>query len=262
MPELPDVEIFKQYFDATSLHKTIDKVEVLNAKVLQDVTAAKLSRSLKGQTFQSTRRHGKYLLVEVDNGSWLVLHFGMTGYLKYFKEMDDDLEHVRVLWSFKNGFHLAYVCQRMLGEVNLTEDAEDFIKAKNLGPDAAALDLADFKEIVQGQRGTVKSFLMNQQHMAGVGNVYSDEILFQSGIHPKAKVNELTEAQIKSMYRNMLKVFEVAVESRADPEQFPDDFLLPQRRKEGTCPRSHGPLEHRKISGRTAYFCPQCQAGD
>ncbi len=262
MPELPDVEIYKQYFDATSLHKTIDRVRVNNARVLREVTAAELSRSLKGHTFRSTRRHGKYLLIEVDSGSWLILHFGMTGYLKYFKEMADELEHVRVLWSFTNGFHLAFVCQRMLGEVGLTEDAEGFIKAKNLGPDAAALNLADFKEIVRGKRGAIKSFLMNQKYLAGVGNVYSDEILFQSGIHPQAKVNELTEAQIKKVYQNMLKVFDVAVKSRADPGQFPDDFLLPQRHKEGRCPRFHGPLEHRKVSGRTAYFCPHCQTGD
>ena len=82
MPELPDVEIFKQYLDATSLHKLIEKVDVNNATVLAGVSASELSRTLRGRRFESARRHGKYLLVQLDDGSWLILHFGMTGYLK------------------------------------------------------------------------------------------------------------------------------------------------------------------------------------
>jgi formamidopyrimidine-DNA glycosylase len=217
MPELPDVEIFKQYVDATSLHKTIDRVEVRNAKILKGVSPAALSRSLKGRAFQKTRRHGKYLLVEVESGPWLILHFGMTGYIRYFKEMDDDLAHGRVLWRFANGFHLAFICQRMLGGVSLAEDVAGFIQAKKLGPDAAALDLDAFTEILQGKRGAIKSFLMNQHYLAGLGNVYADEILFRSGIHPKTGAPELTGPQIERIFRNMLEVIEVAIACRADP---------------------------------------------
>ncbi len=260
MPELPDVEIFKQYFDATSLHKTIDRVEVENAKVLQGVSAAKLGRSLKGHKFASTRRHGKYLFAQLDRGPWLVLHFGMTGFLQYFKGKDDELEHIRVLWRFDNGYHLAFVCQRMLGKVSLAEDMTKFIKGRKLGPDAAALDLAGFKEILQGKRGAIKSFLMNQKYLAGIGNVYADEILFQNGIHPQKPVNELSEEQIHRLHQKMQQVFKVAVESRADPAQFPDNFLVPHRHRGGKCPNCKGTLARRQVSGRTAYFCAYCQS--
>lgn len=258
MPELPDVEIFKQYVDATSLHKTIERVEVRHAKILKGVAPGALRRSLEGRAFQRTRRHGKYLLVQVEGCPWLVLHFGMTGYLRYFKE-DEDLAHERVLWRFADGFHLAFICQRMLGGVSLAEAAESFIRAKKLGPDAAALDLESFRKILQGKRGAIKALLMNQRRLAGLGNVYSDEILFQSGIHPQTGVPQLTGPQIEKIYKNLLKVIEVAIACRAEPARFPADYLLPRRRRKGQCPRTHGPLEHRKISGRTAYFCPRCQ---
>ena len=86
MPELPDVEMFKRYLDATSLHQRIDDVDVRNAYILKNVTARELARGLKGRRFESTRRHGKHLFVRADRKLWLRLHFGMTGSLEYFKD--------------------------------------------------------------------------------------------------------------------------------------------------------------------------------
>ena len=117
MPELPDVEVFKRYLDATALHKTITDVEVESTQILDGVSKGKLHKSLKGRQFLSTHRHGKHLLVALEKESWLTLHFGMTGFLKYFKQMDKDPEHDRMLISFDNGYHLAYVSQRKLGAV-------------------------------------------------------------------------------------------------------------------------------------------------
>src|SRR6266480_2963079 len=85
MPELPDVETFKRYFDSTSLHQRINDVEVGNAYILKDISARELARRLKGRRFESTRRHGKHLFARTDGGTWLRLHFGMTGSLRYFK---------------------------------------------------------------------------------------------------------------------------------------------------------------------------------
>jgi formamidopyrimidine-DNA glycosylase len=259
MPELPDVEVFKRYLDATALHKTITAAEVKSARILRGVSIGMLQKTLRHRQFQSTHRHGKHLLVALEQGPWLTLHFGMTGYLKYFKQMDKDPEHDRLLVSFDNGFHLAYVCQRKLGAVGLTDAVDSFIAEKQLGPDVLSLDLEGFRQALQGKRGTIKSFLMNQQHLAGIGNVYSDEILFQSKLHPKSRVNHLKAETVPRLYQAVQDVLQEAIEAQADPERLPASFLIPHRRGEGTCPRCRGGLQKINVAGRSGYYCPACQ---
>src|SRR6266540_4284881 len=98
MPELPDVETFKRYLDATSLHQRISSVDVRSAYLLKDVSARELVRQLKGRCFESSRRHGKHLFVRADGDLWLRLHFGMTGSLQYFKNDEQAPRHARVLF--------------------------------------------------------------------------------------------------------------------------------------------------------------------
>src|SRR5213076_1438940 len=98
MPELHEVEIFKRYLDATSLHQRIDDVDVRNAYILKETSARELARGLKGRRFESSRRHGKHLFVRADGDLWLRLHFGMTGTLQYFTNDEQALRHARVLF--------------------------------------------------------------------------------------------------------------------------------------------------------------------
>jgi formamidopyrimidine-DNA glycosylase len=259
MPELPDVEVFRRYLEATALHKTITEVQIRAASLLKGISPPKLRHTLVQRQLKATRRHGKHLLVQLNQGPWLTLHFGMTGYLKYFKDMDQDPEHDRLRLSFDNGFHLAYVCQRKLGAVGLADGVESFIKEKHLGPDALDLGLDGFRQALQGKRGTVKSFLMNQKYLAGIGNVYSDEILFQSQLHPKSQVNELAAETVVRLFQALKDVLFKAIEAQADPDRVPDSFLLPHRWGNGLCPRGHGDLQKVTVSGRSAYYCPVCQ---
>jgi formamidopyrimidine-DNA glycosylase len=259
MPELPDVEIFKHYLNATSLHKKIESAKVTDKRILESVSQNGLTNALKGKTFHSTRRHGKYLFVELNDYTFLVLHFGMTGFLKYFKKMDKQPDHARLLIEFANGYHLAYDCQRMLGQVSLTEKVEKFIKLNDLGVDAMAVDLETLRDVLGNTRAKVKSALMNQKLLAGIGNVYSDEILFQAEVHPKTKANTLSEERLERILSHMRKVLKTAIDCRADPEKMPKSYILLQRHSEGKCPRCGREIVKEKISGRSAYFCPKCQ---
>jgi formamidopyrimidine-DNA glycosylase len=259
LPKLPDVEILRQYVESTSLHKTIIGVEVESERILEGVSPPELTAAVKGKQFQSARRHGKHLLVELEPGPWLDFHFGMTGDLKYFKDMEKDPEHDRLLFSFDNGFHLAYVSQRKLGKVRLSEDVESFVKERQLGPDVLTLDLAGLKNAVRGKRGAIKTFLMNQGYIAGIGNVYADEILFHCGLHPETPVSRLGEDKLKELFQTLGKVLRRAIDFRADPERFPDSSLLPHRHKGGKCPHGHGELQKTSLSGRASYYCPVCQ---
>ena len=261
MPELPDVEVFRRYLDSTSLHQRIAEVETLDEGVLADISSRQLRSKLKGQQFQCTRRHGKYLFVGVNDGLWLVLHFGMTGYLKYFEGGDGAPRHTRLRIDFCNGHHLAYVCQRRLGEVGLTDDIERIVAHKELGPDAmnAHVGTDSFKSLVGTARGSIKSALMSQRRLAGLGNIYTDEILFQARVNPKTRANKLSDDALQSLLHAMEDVVQTAIEVKADPEDMPATYLLPHRQKGGICPRCGGPVRHEKVSGRTAYYCPRCQ---
>ena len=259
MPELPDVEIFKRYLNATSLYQKIEDVCVNNTKVLKSISPEKLKSQLKNRSFESTMRYGKYLFAETDKDFCLMLHFGMTGSLKYFKNENRDIEYVRVLFSFTNGYHLAYISQRMLGKVGVTPSVEIFIEKQKWGPDALKMDYETFEGVIGKSRGAVKSTLMNQKLVAGIGNIYSDEILFQSKIHPKTPVDKLNQCRVKYLFGNMKKVLTKAVRWHADPREFPDTYLLPCRDKENKCPLCGTEIKTVKVSGRTAYFCPKCQ---
>lgn len=262
MPELPDVEIFKRYLDSTALHQPIRRTEVREEDLLRGVTPQKLARRLKGARLEAARRHGKFLLVRLDTGSWLVLHFGMTGFLRYFRDGGSDREpgHVRLLLHLENGWRLAYDCQRKLGEVGLADDADRFVQERGLGPDALEMGREEFLEALEGRRGMVKPTLMNQRILAGVGNVYSDEALFQARIDPRTSVAELDAAARRRLRDALRETLETAIAARVDPERFPDGYLLPRREEGASCPRGcGGRVERIVVSGRGAYRCPGCQ---
>ena len=259
MPELPDVELFKNYVESTSLHKTITEVSVKNNQVLEDITENELKEKLTSKEFISSRRYGKYLFINVSEEFWLVMHFGMTGNLKYFKAMQDEPSHDRFLISFENGYHLAFDCQRKFGRVTTTPKVEDFVEKKKLGKDALELDFHSFKEIMKKRRGTVKYTLINQHIIAGMGNIYSDETIFQTGVHPKTKINELDSQALKDLFNNMKRILNTAIRNHADPSEIPEDYLLTNRSEGTECPRCGGEIRTLKFSGRTAYFCPNHQ---
>lgn len=261
MPELPDVEVFRRYLNSTSLHSTITALPLIDRDMLAGVSSAKLKKTLTGNRFTGTARHGKYLFAQMDRGGVLVLHFGMTGFLKYFKNSDSEPGHPRLEIAFSDGYRLACDAQRKLGRISLAADAASFVRGKKLGPDVLDKDFdrKAFAECLRGSRAAVKSALMNQHDMAGIGNVYSDEILFQAGVHPALKASRLKDGQVRTLYSAMKRVLATAVERRADPGKFPASYLVPRRGRDGNCPKCGAALKSAKISGRTARYCPRCQ---
>ena len=259
MPELPEVEISKRYLDATSLHQCIDDVDVRNTYILKETSARELARRLKGRRFESSRRHGKHLFVRADGELWLRLHFGMTGSLQYFKNDKQAPQYARVLFAFANNHRLAFDDQRQFGQIGLLRDVDEFLKERELGPDAFKIDLREFRKILAKHRGAVKSVLLNQRIIAGIGNIYADEILFRVRIHPATEIARLNDAALTKLFRATHYVLERAITARADANQIPRSWLLPYRGKGGKCPRCERRLKSATIGGRTAWFCAHCQ---
>jgi len=256
MPELPDVEGFRQYIERTSLDQTIEQVEVRDTYVLKGISPKGVARALTGRRFESTRRHGKYLFLRMDNGRHFYIHFGMTGQPVYFKDMADDPRFDRLLITFTNGSHLAYDDQRKLGRIGLTDDPDDFLSEKRIGPDALSLDYEGFTQAFKGHRGAIKPALLNQGIVAGMGNLYADEILYQARIHPLTPIEKL---DLRRLFKCMKKVLEAGIEHTVEGKPFPDSYLLSQRGKGKDCPCG-GKVESLKIGQRTTYFCPRCQS--
>jgi formamidopyrimidine-DNA glycosylase len=265
MPELPDVEGFKRVLVKNGLRKTIERVVVSDARILGKLPARVLTSRLQGTRLVAARRYGKHLLAQVDRGGWLTLHFGMTGALQFTRNRDEEPPFTRVRFDFADDGHLAYINKRMIGRVGLVEDAADFITAEKLGPDAldSRFDFHAFKSAVSGSKRDVKSVLMDQHIMAGVGNIYSDEILFQARIDPAEPMDKLTPGELKRLFLQIRKVLKTAIAHGAGSEQFtermPKGSLLPERKKGGRCPRCRSLLRILKVGGRTAYCCPNCQ---
>ncbi len=259
MPELPDVEVFKRYLDATSLHREIAHAMVRQSRVLRCAPST-LRRNLEGERLTGTRRHGKHLFAAISNGRWLELHFGMTGHLKAFQKQEREPAHVQLRLDFTDGWHLAYVNTRLLGRLDVVHDPQAVILELGLGPDALDLDLGEFRELFEGRRGMVKPTLMNQDVLAGLGNVWTDEILFQARLHPETEIPDLGDDDVKRLFATMRRVLREGVEHGVDPEELPDGYLLVRREEGADCPRGcGGSVERITVSGRAGYYCPRCQ---
>jgi formamidopyrimidine-DNA glycosylase len=259
MPELPDVAYLKAYLDATSLHQTVEGVEFEDARILEGLSVPEFREALMGRALASSRRYGKYLFAELEpEGGWLVLHFGMSGWLKY-STSGGPPRYGRLFLRLASGSTLTYLSRRKLGMVGLVDKPERLIAQRRLGPDALELDLAGFRNLLRGRRGTVKSLLMDQRRIAGIGNIYSDEVLFQARIHPLAVADSLGAGEGRRLFSQLRRVLWMAAERKADPGRFPRTWLTLRRRPGARCPRSNGKIERLKISGRSAYLCPACQ---
>lgn len=259
MPELPEVETFKRYLDSTSLHQRIGNVEVRDACVLKRISARELARRLKGRRFENSHRHGKHLFVRAADELWLRLHFGMTGSLEYLSRHEAAPKTARVIFHFLGNRRLAFDDQRKFGEIELITDVDEFLQTRRLGPDALEISLLQFKAILEERRGAVKAILLNQQLIAGIGNLYADEILFRARIHPGIEAARLSDKDLSRFFRATRCVLERAIALKTDFNHLPKSWLLKHREKGGRCPRCGRALKSATIGGRTSWFCPCCQ---
>lgn len=257
MPELPEVETFKRYLDKTSLNQTVETLKVVDNRVLS-VDESYLKKSIINNKFESSIRYGKYLLVNLGQ-RYLIMHFGMTGDLEYYNKKDAEPKFSKVIFQFKNDFNLAYTSRRMFGRLDIAESIEDFIEKKKLGPDAFKMSLGQFKAALKRRSAIIKNALLNQSFVAGIGNIYSDEILFKTKIYPKTRLDLLEENKVRELFANIKEVLLFGIDKQGDLSKYPNHFLIPHRKKEERCPICDYEIERIEISGRHGYYCPNCQ---
>ncbi|MFJ9413791.1 Fpg/Nei family DNA glycosylase [Streptomyces sp. NPDC101227] len=258
MPELPDVEGFRQVLVSCALGRTVRRVEVYDAGVLHGVSASRLRRELEGRRFAEPERHGKWLLARCDGGPTLLMHFGMTGLLVCCHPGDPLDPHDRVAFTVGHDRQLRYRDQRKLRGLWLADDSGVARTLDRQGPDALAVDRAGFDAALSGRRGGVKSALMNQSVLAGLGNLLADEVLWRAGLHPARRVGGLSEGERGRLYADMRRTLRSSVRARRVP---PRESWLTGHRDAGNavCPRCGDRLCRGRITGRGTVWCPSCQ---
>ncbi|MEM9888735.1 MAG: DNA-formamidopyrimidine glycosylase family protein [Bacteroidota bacterium] len=259
MPELPEVHAKKRYFDATALHQKIRAVEVKDAYILKDIAAEDFASALTGRQFTSTYRRGKYLFADLDDEKSVLLHFGMSGRLKYYADEEDQPKFERIRFELSDGFKLGFDCPRKFARIRLLDSRAAYIKEKGLGADATELSEADFLKLTEGKTGSIKGFLLKQEYLAGIGNLYADEICYQTKIHPNSSVNALSEEQCKDIYQKMQSILAFALEKNATYSEYPSNWFWHHREEGGNSPDESGTIEKEKIAGRSTYFVPNRQ---
>jgi len=257
MPELPEVETFKRYLDKTSLNQVIKLLKVIDNRVL-DVNESDLKKLVINDHFHSSIRHGKYVLIKLEKG-YLIMHFGMTGDLEYYDNKEEEPSYSKVIFHFNNGYNLSYTSRRMFGRLYIAESIEDFIERKKLGPDAFKMSFQEFKKSLYRRTAILKNALLNQSFVAGIGNIYSDEIMFRTKLHPKAKIDTLNESKVKELFTNIKDVLQFGIKNEGDLSSYPDSFLIPHRKKDEQCPICKKEILSIDLSGRRGYYCPNCQ---
>jgi formamidopyrimidine-DNA glycosylase len=272
MPELPEVELFRRRASRGALGRRIRRVEVRATRLLAGVASAKLRRALNDNRLTATRRHGKQLFLRLERGGWLTVHFGMTGALVCFRQAAAEPPYTRVRIDFRDGGALAYTDVRLLGRIGLAPAPAQFIAKHGLGPDALdrRFDLRAFRRLFCGRpaslRGPIKALLMDQSRLAGIGNIYSDEILFRARVHPLTPAAKTTDNQRAAVFRALKRVLETAIDADGSIEgggaRLPRSFLARERHRGGRCPRCGAGVATFKLSGRTGYCCPRCQPRD
>jgi len=258
MPELPEVENYKRYIDQTCLNQKIIALDCRDDRLLKQ-PKSDFEDVLINQQLIETERIGKYLFLKTSREKVLVMHFGMTGRPTYYSSDEERPRFGHIQLTFDNGFYFAFENKRKFGWWNLTDSIEVFKNEHNLSNDARDLSLEDFKTSLSSRSTDIKKIIMDQSVCAGVGNWMADDILYQAQIHPKHKVEDMSEDHIKAVFDALKNVIEVAIDKEAHYADFPDYFLIHNRSDGGVCHHTGCGIEKIKVGGRTTYFSPERQ---
>jgi len=300
MPELPEVETVRAVLSRELSGKKIKGVTVTNGKLTKRHKSVKEFRSLlEGTTVKSVGRLGKYLVIGLDSGNHLVVHFGMSGQLLRSKSAKDvKPKHTHVVITLTQGGELRYVDPRMFGELFVSVAPPEGVKIEvspyarlAVGGDGVALrgkvpELADlgidpvedvvgwdrFAAILRDRTTPLKALLTDQHVIAGIGNIYADEILYTAGLRYDRPSGSLSTIEVRRLHRSIGEVLAEAIkhggstlqdEQFVDPDGKPGGYQLLHHvygREGEACHRCRTPIEKVTVRGRATYYCPNCQA--
>ncbi len=275
MPELPEVETIRRQLAPHMEGRTLLELEVLDPRWCSPAHRQEVAAAVRGRLIERLSRRGKYLLVDLEEEVTLVMHLRMTGTLLLVAEEDDHdgRSHLRARLTLEDGRRVLFCDPRRFGtgEVLLGADTvEDYFSSRlgvePLSPDFTAEALG---ALARNRKAPVKAFLLTQERVAGVGNIYADEALFRARLHPLRPVGTLKRGQIASLRDAVVESLEAGIDARGATiddfrhtdgarGSFQNRFLV-HRREGEPCPRCGSSIRKLRAAGRGTYVCPRCQ---
>jgi formamidopyrimidine-DNA glycosylase len=271
MPELPEVETIRRQLAPHLEGRTIVDVEILDFRWTRPELPGLVEEQLRGAVVEHVGRFGKYLDWELSDERHLLVHLRMTGALLFDPETDPP--HTRVRFELDAGHRLAYVDPRRFGTGHLLfgDAARDAYLAARLGvePFTPGFTAAHLRGLARGRSAPIKSFLLDQRRIAGIGNIYADEALFRAGIHPLRPAGQLTRPQWEALKDGIEQALAAGIEAKGASiddfrhvdgarGSFQDQFLV-HRREGEPCPRCGRPIRKIVVGGRGTYLCEHDQ---
>lgn len=279
--ELPEVEVMRRDLEKDVVGRRVKTAEVRPSKNAMRVIRRHGKRKeftsrLEGRKISKVERHGKYILMELDDGDVLVAHFGMSGQFVRGNKRMPVAPHTHIVMTFTQGGDLRFIDPRTFGELFITTQ-DELGKVKELNH--IAIDPLDqvftwptFQMKLAEKAAKMKSLLMDQKFISGLGNIYSDEVLFAAGLRYDRMSDTLSSQEVRRLYRAIQETLQDAIRYRGttleddayvdlngEPGAFQAELKVYGRAGQ-PCRRCRTPIESVKISGRNAYYCPQCQS--
>jgi formamidopyrimidine-DNA glycosylase len=287
MPELPEVETVCRQLEPELEGRRIESLEVLDGRWSRPVPAAELGNAVSGRTIEGLGRRGKYLLLALNGGQTLVMHLRMTGNLVlvegedvldpsegrrlYEAERSTSARHLRARFVLDDGREVWFTDPRRFGEAFLIDDSRLDERFAKLGvePFSPEFTAAALGEMAAGRTAPLKSFLLDQSKVAGVGNIYADEALYRARLHPLSPAGSMRPEHHMALRDAIVAALEAGIDNggssidnyrdgRGERGTMQDEFLVHTREGE-PCPSCDGEIVRIVVGGRSTYFCPSCQ---
>jgi formamidopyrimidine-DNA glycosylase len=273
MPELPEVETIARSLEPRLRGRVVAGIDLVYRPLLRTGGRRELE-ALRGRRILGVRRRGKMLLVECEGARTLVFHLKMTGQFLFAAEAAPRDKHVRLVMRFEDGRdEVRFRDVRKFGFLLCLEGEPERAcgELACLGPEPLDVGLPEFRAIVGARRGRIKSLLLDQTRIAGVGNIYADETLFDARIHPETPASSLRPEAVERLYRSLRKILAAAIEAGgstladagySDADGNAGDFQFDHKVYDRTgepCLVCGTPIRMKRIGGRSSHFCPVCQ---
>jgi len=271
VPELPEVETIVRELRPFLEGRCFTDVRILVERALDGLRALELKAALIGRRIRRVSRRGKYIIISLEEGGHLLVHLRMTGQLLIEDAADEVPRHTSALFLLDDGKCLRFSDVRKLGKIYFADELARVVG--HLGPEPLEPDFTpeSLRERLARRKACIKSLLLDQRFLAGVGNIYADEALFLARIHPLRRACSLSSEEVEHLYQAIQTVLWEGIVHRGTtlPDgQYRDPFnrvgenqarLRVFRRRGHPCPRCGASIQRIVVAGRGTYFCPQCQ---
>jgi formamidopyrimidine-DNA glycosylase len=271
MPELPEVETIRRQLEPELRGRRIESVEVLDQRLTRPEDPRAVERACAGRRIEAVERRGKYLMLRLEGGRWLVMHLRMTGNI-VLGEPRADVPYLRAVIRLEGRRALLFTDARRFGTAVVLDDddVEEYMALRaGVEPLSEELTAERIGELAEGRRAPLKSFLMVQSGIAGIGNIYADEALWRAELHPLSPAGSMRPEHWERLREGIVATLEAGLrnggasiddyrDSRGEEGTMQDEFLVHTR--EGlACPRCGTEIRRIVVGGRSTYFCPGCQ---